>query len=307
MKGLRCGFGLALFLVGAAPVMADDGEYRDASPYAASVPGNAFFDASQYSQDCSNTAYYQGYTLVGFEGLSSGSTQRVAACKIINAPVVDMSFLEKLTAQGYTFNITYPFKDFGNGRAEIYWMKPCWPGLPQEIGNLNCYHGMARLTGAGWINKFAPVTTTVRTAEGVMMPTTMPYGSTIGGYVAAWPEPGRDVGFVYTRYGYNIEPPHVPSLSSYAAAALDDWLAGAEPPVQQPPLPAPPTVANRGANSINVGQSGTAAGFGSASSVNAAGQGSAAFDVLAYCSSPDGSGRARSQAWIRGCMSNMSQ
>lgn len=302
---------IAVFLAVPSAASADDsfflgllGAYGSPGPW--QVPKQTFFSASQYSADCTNAAYPASSQWVGAEGPGAGHVELIPACRITNAPIVNMQWIQdNLVAGGYTYSIAYPLKNWGTGHALVFYMKPCWPGVPNEIGNLNCYQGLARVSDAGWQNQFAPVTVRVPSGEGpgAMMSMTYTYGSPNGDRIGAWPSPGREIGVIGTLYGANVELP-VYSPNSVMLPMLDDWLSG-QPPAPPPTasLPStPPYVPAGDPSAINVGGVSSGGGAGAAGVTDIDGRNTLKFDFAAFCSAPGKDGQPRSPAWIESCM-----
>ena len=129
-------------------------------------------------------------------------------------------------------------------------------------------------------------------------------GTTISVVVGAGGEGGTDSVQYHNFYmpGWFEIPYHYYGGNGSNGSVTISWT---ESP---PPLPPPsPMVANKPANPINFGQIGSAAGIGKANTENATGLGDVSFDPEAYCSAPDGAGRARSANWIRNCLGTISR
>jgi hypothetical protein len=225
------------------------------------------------------------------------------ACRINKAPTVDMSFVNNLRSQGYTVSISYPQANPGTGTGIVSWAKlsndfnvACPPGVTgynEDTGTAlanGCAVnniGIAYVTGAGYQNQFSG-------SFGIDLANKMA--------AAGWSAADRGNASVVGLWG-----PHARVVwescpqqgnQAYSVVMIGNYPA----PVAPPPLPPPPTVASRGATSINVGQSGSTAGIGNGTSGSAETQGEVAFDLVAYCGAPTRDGKPRSDAWIRACI-----
>lgn len=223
---------------------------------------NQFFDwPAQYNIDCSDNVWI--------------ILNNSKLCRAVDIPVVTAEqkdgFIAKLAAAGLRYNLVFPIRDNGNGRGYIVWTSMDGVNSGTMTGpNMPTYAGYARIDGVGWQNQF-------QTASYYGSP--RPFGDTAGAFINGLPSPRREttLRLVTPMVSATIGT----TLNGFNATMVtDDWLAGTPTPPSPPPqLPPPPTVANKGANSINIGQSGSSAGFGVGSSANAVGQGDAAFDM----------------------------
>ncbi len=144
---------------------------------ASASSGNEFFQPSEYGFDCSGplpdgTAtliqplqagqsyaassglagnhYADMYNGGGDDGFGYGSFLFFYAhniCKVTKMPEVDASFVDRLASGGYEYFVTYPLQDHQNGKGLLVWSK----GGASNFGS-------AHLTGAGFVNQFAPYT-----------------------------------------------------------------------------------------------------------------------------------------------------
>lgn len=289
---------------------ADDSFFlRLLAPYGPYVPKQTFFSPSQYSADCTNAAYPADYKWVGFEGPGSGHSEAVPACRITNAPIVDMQWIQdNLVAGGYTYSIAYPFKDWGNGHALVFFMKRCWSAMQTpgpQFTQSNCYQGLARVSDAGWQNQFAAKTVQVPSGEGpgAMKWVTYTYGSVPGDRIGAWPSAGRDVGVIGSLWGARVEGP-VWSPDLLLTPMWDDWLSG-EPPVPPPAaeLPSiPPYVPTGDPSAINVGDVSSGGGSGAPGAGDLGERNTLQFDFRAFCTAPGKDGQPRSPSWVQNCL-----
>jgi hypothetical protein len=260
---------------------------------------NGFFDASQYAADCSGTIYI----------VNTGS-QQTKLCSVVNAPVVDMSFVNQLNAAGLSYTIVYPITDNGNGRAYIVWNSndSAEARLSANTAtwgpNMATTAGYARIEGAGWQNQFAPNTDCTRmgTMPGdcIGQYVTFNYGDQAGDFIASLPSPQQEATL-------RLEVPMFDATigtdtNGIAATMLtDSWLLQPPtPPIPLNPLPAPPAPNN--AAPINRGNTSTGAGNGTAVGGTGFDPSNGGFDWSDYCHSADQNGRPRSPLWVQNCM-----
>jgi hypothetical protein len=246
------------------------------------IPGfavNEFFPESAYGTDCSTLSR----PAFNFENIHLPAEY---ACNLTSAPVVDMAWVAaNLDAKGYTYKIDYPHSNPNNGRAVISWAKGCVGGPftwtdGEAMQNLICWHGMARLEGAGW-QAWPPIPGS--SSDG--------YASNVASYVLVWKWP-------LCLYGADIQDgiPCDPTVVSIS----DDWLTQQTPP----PLPQlPPPTASLPPPPINVGAPGdpSAAGAGNTVSIS---RNVIPFDKLTFCEVTGPDGNPRSAAWIANCVAN---
>lgn len=274
---------------------------------------NGYFDAGAYGANCSTGLYIENIPAqpgTGYAEFYHPGTPAVIVplCSAVTVPVVDSSFLDKLSAANLAYHLVYPIQDNGNGRAYVVWhskeLEPVWRSDSPMFAPVTS--GYARIEGVGWQDQFQPYTFTpinsYTLAKG--SPITVAHGDGAGDFIAGLPSPKRETTI---RLEAPAAVPYTSgSFRGFAATMVqDDWLAGTPPAPPPPALPPPPIVANRAPNSINFGQAGSAAGLGLADGANASAEGSAAFDLTAYCSAPSHSGKPRSASWIRNCIANV--
>lgn len=277
------------------------------------VPLDTFFAPSDYTQNCDNT-------LVSRIGPGSGGQPTTTyACKLQKAPVVDMQWVrDNLDKQGYTYYITYPLTDHGNGRALISWVKGCWlTGSAQALNGSQpfmCWRGYARLEGAGYVNTNLPFSYCSSVTNITYPPTCTSYASKPYGHatdnIAKWPEPYRSTGVSLMTWTTGL--PNGPmNLEDYhyilpiMQPIQDDWLAGTGETAALPQVP--PYVPMGDPSPINIGDVSTSGVAGSGVSTAATDRTTVPFDFVAYCNAPAADGRARSPRWVQGCIAASGQ
>jgi hypothetical protein len=302
--GGASGWGLTTFDASTGSIRFNQSDL--ASLFASFLSGGPAFSSSDYSLDCS-IVLVPPTTRPSFSMAGGWFDQPVPAsyaCRINKAPTVDMTFVNNLRSQGYIVSISYPQTNSGTGIGIVTWAKlssdfnvACpsvgVPAYDPNTGGLlanGCAVnniGLAYVTGAGYQNQYAG-------SFGIDIANKM----TAAGWSAADRANAAVVGLWGPHASVSAEA--CPLQGSHAYPTI---MIGSFPtPVAPPALPPPPTVVNRGASSINFGQSGSVAGVGNGSSNTAVTQGEAAFDLISYCGAPSHDGKPRSDAWIRACI-----
>ena len=287
---------------------------NDAALFASFVSGAPAFSSSDYAFDCSivlvPATTKRTFTIAA--GWIDQPVPGASACRINKAPTVDMNFVNNLRSQGYVVSISYPQTDPGTGIGIVSWSKmsngfnmPCPAGVTgynidgYKIANSCAVSdiGLAYVSNAGYANQWSG-------AFGTDLASKM----AAAGFSAADRAHASIVGLWGPHASVPADSCPLQGTGAYPAVMIGDYTVAPVQPPPAPPLPPPPTVANRSANSINIGQSGSAAGFGAGSAGTAIGQGDAAFDLNAFCNAPSArDGKPRSHAWIRACLSSGGQ
>jgi len=274
---------------------------------------NGFFDASQYTADCSGSIFIAndpGTVLPGFfgQGFITIPGRRVRLCSATSVPVVDTNFINQLTAAGLSYKIVYPIQENGNGRAYIVWASNDVPSNSTSIGGvfLPTIAGYARIEGVTWQNQFQPFT--FMPVNGDLLfggspfggsPVTFPQGDVAGDAIDALQSPLRETTL-------RLSVPEASntvgtSTSGFSVTMVTDaWLAALPPP--PPPLPTTPAVPGIAAAPINVGAPGNPFASGSQTVGTGNSQNDMGFNFAAFCNAPDKSGRPRTQAFIQACL-----
>jgi hypothetical protein len=278
---------------------------------------NGFFDASQYTADCSGSIFIAndpGAVIPGNfgQGFITIPGRQVRLCSATSVPVVDTNFINQLTAAGLSYKIVYPIQDNGNGRAYIVWASNDVPSNSTSIGGvfLPTIAGYARIEGVTWQNQFQPFTFTPVTGDLLFggspfggSPLTFPQGDVAGDAIDALQSPLRETTL-------RLSVPEASntvgtSTSGFSVTMVTDaWLAALPPPPAPrvpPVLAAPDTGAPP--PPINVGGPGIPFAAGPAAPVNNT-RNVIPFDVLSFCETGGPGGSPHSASWIATCIAN---
>jgi hypothetical protein len=269
---------------------------------------NGFFSASQYQSNCDGGPLFVNKPPTEIDGPLGGNDGTLPAvqfrtCSVVEAPVVDQTFLSQLQAAGLIFKIVYPIQDNGNGRGYVIWSNINeWNHTGD---NHSTVAGYARITGATWQNQFQTVSfTTPAIMEFPAQTVTIPLGDNLGAgtMINAMVSPQRET--TIRLAVPELDATIGTEINGFSYTVLtDSWLADTTPPVPPPSL-TPPIASTQtpSAGAINIGSASTGAGSGIGTAGSGFAVNDAGFNWAAYCNSPDSLGRVRSPLWVQSCL-----
>jgi hypothetical protein len=183
------------------------------------VPGshpwfvNDDFPPSSYRIGC-DSPYVLARTTAGQPGTPTESR----VCLIKEAPVVGVDFITTLGKIGYQYALAYPFHNAGSGRALILWSDG-----GAERGMAPAHQGVARITGVGWRDQFAPAVRCDDAGDGGCVWRYFDHGDAFGAFINRFPSPDQEAA---ARIFQQIGVDGTGKVVAGASIVIDDWLLG---------------------------------------------------------------------------------
>jgi hypothetical protein len=248
---------------------------------------NGFFDSSQYTFSCNGPLWLQNSPArpaMDFGPIHSPAMPAIVVplCNATSVPVVDASFLGKLSAAGYLYHLVFPIKDNGNSRGYVVWNSPI---SPERAGlDMPRVAGYARIDGVTWQDQFAPAVLDLA-----------------GRFIGEQSSPDRETTL-------RLEVPGWASTIGtdtpiyLATMVTDAWLAGTPTPPSIPLSPPSAPPGNNPAGPTNVTTPSSPAGSGTPSGGSDPSNPGSQYSWAAYCNSPNRDGTPRSADFVQSCL-----
>jgi hypothetical protein len=174
---------------------------------------STYFKPSQYRVDCQTP-----YVLSRAETAKTEAPEirEYRVCRILDAPVVDADFLDRLKKAGFRYALSFGYSNAHNHRALVFWTTGA-----AERGKPPTQQGFARIEGVDWRDQYQPAARCID-ADGKCSWRYFEHGDAFGAFINRFPPSDRSASArAFQEVGFDTVRREAVTGSSIV---IDAWL-----------------------------------------------------------------------------------